>query len=101
MQDDSYISDIATRLKVEGDTIHINHIQKLDDVGNEVKEHRKYSDNGFSDQRTMRKLGSIPSIFLQRPEYKDIMDGDQKSMAKAARRFFEDHPEFRTCNQNF
>ena len=49
----------------------------------------------------MRKLGSIPSVFLGKPEYKDIIDGDQKAMAKAAKRFFTDHPEFRTCNNNF
>ena len=101
MQDDSYIGDIATRLKIEKDTATIQHIQKLDDVGKQVKDERTYSDNGFTDQRTMRKLGSIPSIFLQKPEYKDVLDGDQQAMTKAARRFFEDHPEFRTCNQNF
>ena len=101
MQDDSYIGDIATRLKIETDTAHIQHIQKLDDVGKQVKDERTYGDNGFTDERTMRKLGSIPSIFLQKPEYKDVLDGDQQAMAKAARRFFEDHPEFRTSNQNF
>lgn len=101
MQDDSYIGDIATRLKLEKDTAHIQHVQKLDDVGEEVKDQRTYGDNGFTDERTMRKLGSIPSIFLQKPEYKDVLVGDQQSMAKAARRFFEDHPEFRISNQNF
>ena len=49
----------------------------------------------------MRKVGSIPSVFLMEPKYKDIIDGDQKSMQKAVKRFFSDHPEFRTCNQNF
>jgi|TARA_B110000438_G_scaffold303377_1_gene364578 hypothetical protein len=101
MNDDLYIGDIATRLSLEKDKANIQHIQKLDDVGEQVKDERTYGDNGFTDQRTMRKLGSIPSIFLHKPEYKDIIDGDQKAMSKAARRFFEDHPEFRTCNQNF
>jgi len=101
MQDDSYIGDIATRLTIEKDNAHIQHIQKLDDVGEQTKDERTYGDNGFTDQRTLRKLGSIPSIFLHKPEYKDVLDGDQQSMAKAARRFFEDHPEYRTCNQNF
>ena len=101
MNDDSYIGDIETRLKIEKDKANIQHIQKLDDVGEQTKDERTYGDNGFTDGRTMRKLGSIPSIFLQKPEYKDVIDGDQQAMAKAARRFFEDHPEFRTCNQNF
>ena len=101
MQDDSYIGDIATRLSLEKDKANIQHIQRLDDVGEQVKNERTYGNNGFTDQHTMRKLGSIPSIFLHKPEYKDIIDGDQKAMSKAARRFFEDHPEFRTCNQNF
>ena len=42
MQDDSYIGDIATRLKIETDTAHIQHIQKLDDVGKQVKDERTY-----------------------------------------------------------
>lgn len=105
--DDTYIGDIATRLHIEKPTAFtkgkatVQHIQKLDDAGNEAKLERRYGDNGFTDGRTMRKLGSIPSIFLGKPEYKDIVDGDQKAMAKATKRFFTDHPEFRTCNNNF
>jgi len=99
--DEDYIGDIATRLKFEGKKFVIDHVQDVTDVGEQVKDERRYSDNGFTDQRMMRKVGSIPSIFLNNPKYKDIVDGDQHAFAKASRRFFEDHPEFRTCNQNF
>jgi len=107
MINDDTLDQIATRLEytkpnafAKG-SLDITHIQDTDPVGEETKDVRTYSDNGFSDKRLMRKVGSIPSVFLMEPKYKDIVDGDQKSMRKAVKRFFSDHPEFRTCNQNF
>ena len=107
MNDNYTLDQLATRLEytkandfAKG-SLGIKHIQDTDPVGQETKGFRTYGDNGFSDERTMRKVGSIPSVFLMEPKYKDIIDGDQKSMQKAVKRFFSDHPEFRTCNQNF
>ena len=107
MINDDMLDQLATRLEytkpndfAKG-SLGIKHIQDTDPVGQEAKDVRTYSDNGFSDKRTMRKVGSIPSVFLMQEKYKDIVDGDQKSMKKAVKRFFSDHPEFRTCNQNF
>jgi hypothetical protein len=107
MINDDTLDQIATRLEYTKSnafakgSLDITHIQDTDPVGEETKDVRTYSDNGFSDKRLMRKVGSIPSVFLMEPKYKDIVDGDQKSMRKAVKRFFSDHPEFRTCNQNF
>ena len=107
MINDDMLDQMATRLEytkpndfAKG-SLGIQHIQDTDPVGREAKDVRTYSDNGFSDKRLMRKVGSIPSVFLMQEKYKDIVDGDQKSMQKAVKRFFSDHPEFRTCNQNF
>jgi len=105
--EDGYTSDTVTRVvHEEGNPFKkaktsIQHIQRLDDTGLQVKLERLNTDNGFTDGRTMRKVGSIPSIFLMRPEYKDIIDGDQKAMQKALKRFFQDHPEYRVCNNNY
>ena len=105
--EDGFTSDMATRLiREEGNPFKraktsIQHIQRLDDTGLQVKLERINTDNGFTDGRTMRKVGSIPSIFLMRPEYKDIVDGDQKAMQKALKRFFLDHPENRVCKNNY
>ena len=104
---DGYTSDIATRLlHEEGNRFKkaktsFQHIQRLDDAGNEVKAERVSTDNGFTDQRSMRKVGSIPSVFLMQPKYKDILSDDPKAFKKAVKRFFTDHPEFRICNQNY
>ena len=107
MINDDTLDQIATRLEYtkpnafNSGGMDVTHIQDTDPVGRETKGFRTYGDNGFSDGRTMRKIGSIPSVFLMQEKYKDIIDGDQKSMKKAVKRFFSDHPEFRTCNQNF
>jgi len=101
MNEDDYIGDIASRLKFRGQEYEIQHTQKLDSVGDQVKLERQYGDNGFSDERTMRKIGSIPSIFAMQPKYRDLIDGDQKAFKKAARRFFDDHPEFRVSSNNY
>ena len=86
MINDDTLDQIATRLEytkandfAKG-SLDITHIQDTDPVGQEAKGFRSYGDNGFSDKRLMRKLGSIPSIFLMEPKYKDIVDGDQKTM---------------------
>ena len=107
MINDDTLDQIATRLEYTKSnafakgSLNITHIQDTDQVGQEAKDVRTYSDNGFSDERSLRKIGSIPSVFLMQEKYKDIADGDQKSMKKAVKRFFSDHTEFRTCNQNF
>ena len=104
---DGYTSDTATRLlHEEGNRFKkaktsFQHIQRLDDTGEEVKAERVVTDNGFTEQRSMRKVGSIPSIFLMQPKYKDILSDDKKAFKKAVKRFFTDHPEFRICNQNY
>ena len=104
---DGYTSDTATRLlheegnRFKKEKTSFQHIQRLDDAGNEVKAERVVTDNGFTDQRSMRKVGSIPSVFLMQPKYKDILSDDPKAFKKAVKRFFTDHPEFRICNQNY
>ena len=73
MSDDDTLDQIATRLEytkandfAKG-SLDITHIQDTDPVGRETKGFRTYGDNGFSDERTMRKVGSIPSVFLMEP----------------------------------
>jgi hypothetical protein len=97
--------DKATRILSEKSTktsgqFQIQHIQDVDVTAEQCKLDRKDNESGFSHNRTMRKVGSIPLVFAMQPKYKDLLDGDQKAMAKASKRFFEDHPEFRTCNGN-
>ena len=98
--------DKATRILTEKSTkyhgkFQIQHIQDTDATAEQCKLDRQDNDNGFSHQRTMRKIGSIPLVFAMQPKYKDLLDGDQQAMHKASIRFFQDHPEFRTCNGNF
>jgi len=97
--------DKATRILGEKNTkttgnFKIQHIQNTDITAEQCKLDRDDNENGWSAGRTMRKVGSIPLVFAMQPKYKDLLDGDQNAMGKASKLFFEDHPEFRTCNGN-
>ena len=97
--------DRATRILGEKSTkrtgnFQIQHIQNTDLTAEQCKLARLDNENGWSGNRTMRKVGSIPLVYAMQPKYKDLIDGDQRAMHKASIRFFEDHPEFRTCNGN-
>ena len=94
------IDDTLYRFKVEGDKYKMQHVQDVSSVAESCHTERKEDHNGFSAQRSMRKVGSIPLIYTMQPEYKDLIDGDQAAMSKASERFFRDHPEFMTCNGN-
>jgi len=86
--------------EAERGKIITQHIQDTDPVAKQCKENRLENWNGWSDGRTLKKVGGIPSIFLQDYKYKDIMSDDKPAFKKAVKRFFTDHPEFLECNGN-
>lgn len=99
-QDELQMDRLVTRFKTEGKSYAVQSIQNVDPVAEASKQERLYGDNGFTDMRYMRKVGSIPNVFVLQDKYKDIIDGDQKAMEKAVARFFADHPEFKSGNGN-
>ena len=94
------MDDTLYRFKVEGDKYKMQHVQDVSSVAKSFHAERKDNNNGFTLERSMRKVGSIPLIYAMQPKYKDLIDGDQAAMAKASEVFFRDHPEFMTCNGN-
>lgn len=65
-------ADEETLVHEEGDSLLITHVEDIEPVMAEVNEARKLDNNGFSEKRTMRYLGSVPlSTILARPELAD------------------------------
>ena len=71
-------------------------MQDVDPIMQQAQLERKYSDDGWSNDRHFKKVGSIPSVFLSNPRYADLMSDDKALFKKAAQRFFRENPEFKT-----
>ena len=105
MNIDKKISDVVSDIEVDNTPynrrVKIYQTQNVDHVAESAKADRLDNWNGWSNGKTMRKLGTIPSVFLSDERFKDLNSDDQKVFDKAARKFFREYPEFRTCNNNF
>lgn len=76
--------------KHSGDDTVYTHAQNLDGVLQEVSDRRKETHGGWSDNRSMRYVGSIPFIELERnPDLKAaVVSGDTKVIEQAVKVFF-------------
>lgn len=75
-----------TGIDYKDDKFIYTHCQDVDGVRREVYNERNGNDsNGYTDGRTMRKVGSIPFIeFLTNPVLNEAMkSGDQELLSKA------------------
>lgn len=86
-------------LRSEGHTPIITTMQDTDPVAVECKKDRLDNHAGFSTERLLRKVGSIPIIYLVK--YPDILSSDKQTARKAVKKFFEKHPEFRCSKGGF
>ena len=65
-------ADEETLVHEKGDSLLITNVEDIEPVMAEVHEARKLNNNGFSNKRTMRYLGSVPlSTLLKHPELAD------------------------------
>ena len=57
--------------RVEGDYLVVDHIQDVDPILKDLQLRRvEQNDNGFSHDRSMRFLGTVPmSVFVMHPEF--------------------------------
>ena len=105
MNIDKKIADVVSDIEIENTPhnrrIKIYQTQNIDHVAESAKADKMDNWNGWSHDRTMRKLGTIPAVFLNDERFKDLNSNDRKAFDKAARKFFTEYPEFRTCNNNF
>ena len=101
MNIDNKINQVLTKIEFDKKRFRVQQTQDIDPVRKASRDDRTDNWNGFSHDRLMRKLGRIPSVFLYDPNWQDLNSNDRKTFEKAARRFFAEHPEFRTCNNNF
>ena len=67
------------KARYEGDKFRLLHAQKVDDILMNAYQAREHSDNGWTEDRSMRKIGEIPMLeFVKHPEFAY----DQNAIAK-------------------
>lgn len=105
MNIDKKIADVVSDIELDNTPhnrkVKIYQTQNLDHVAESAKADRLDNWNGWSHERSMRKIGTIPMVFLSDERYKDLNSDDKKIFEKATRKFFTEYPQFRTCNNNF
>jgi hypothetical protein len=63
-------STFLRNVECVGDNFIFNHMQDTAPTQEQVYLDRTYSDNGWTQDRTMRKIASIPEVeFLKHPEF--------------------------------
>lgn len=86
------VSRMYKSVSFNGDTVSVRHVQDVDPSALYARDSKRENDNGFSRTREFRSLGVIPAIYaIKQPE---LMYDDG-----AVKKFFIDHPEFRTCRE--
>lgn len=76
----------------DGNNSIFHHAQDIDPVLEQVNKEKMGNDsNGFTDGRTMRKIGSIPHIeFLRNPILREaVSTGDPEAIAKACEAYLK------------
>lgn len=69
-------------------------IQDVEPYAAQEWQRKKHGNDGWSEQRLMKRVGGIPGIFAMLPKYSGVLSDDKLEFEKAAKRFFRDHPEF-------
>ena len=72
-------------VEYEGDNYVMRHAQKIDSILESNYEARKNDNNGFTKDRSMRKVASIPEMeFIKRPELiKDLSGNTMKRFLRS------------------
>jgi len=87
----------------DGDKLKIVRQQDVEPVLDQCKEERNNGTNGFSVNRTWRKIGSIPMIFVEkilREKGINVLDGSPEAV-KAVKDFLKENDGFRSVDGGF
>jgi len=82
-------------------TLYIEHVEDVEPVIEEVTEFRNNVDNGFSDGRQWRKIGSIPLVVVEhvlRTRGINLME-DSPEARKEVKKILNEFSKFRTVDK--
>jgi hypothetical protein len=91
------------RAEYNKDNFEITHGQDITPILRANYIMRKDALNGWTPDRSMKRIGSIPSLILYEylKKYPELKEGDNIQQHRVLSKIFQDHPEFRSSGGRF